>query len=260
MLEESCERINSPACSAPLVSPSLTGSENLGPLAYEMKFLVPEGTASRIQHWARQHLGIDPHADPHRNDGYETTTLYLDTPAFDVYHRTVGFRRRKYRVRRYNNASTLFMECKTRRGDEVAKHRCSLPLEDVARFGTSETDPAWTAVEYHRALLERALRPSCRMTYHRSAFLGKDRSGSLRLTLDREIRGTLSDEWNTTPLATGTRILENEVICELKFRDSLPTLFKNFVAEFGLETSAVSKYRRLLSALGFVPPGESSNV
>src|SRR5262249_34373578 len=131
MSADACEGFNSLPRSGSLVSPSLTGESTAGTIAYEMKFLVSSSMAERIQHWARRQLGIDPHADPQRNDGYQTTTLYLDTPGYDVFHRSAGFRRRKYRVRRYNAASTLFVECKTRRGDEVSKHRCSIPLEEV---------------------------------------------------------------------------------------------------------------------------------
>ena len=258
MLEDVSEGEDSPrfalAPSAPkLVSPSLTGAGE-GPLAYEMKFLVSAAQAERIQHWAKQQLGVDPYANAARNDSYETTTLYLDTPQFSVYHRTPGFRRRKYRVRRYNTANTIFMECKIRRGDEVSKHRCSLPLEEVARFDQPAVAVSWLGAEYHQALLERALRPACLMTYERSAYLSSERAGPLRLTLDRQIRGVPCDAWNATPLANGTPILCDEVICELKFRDTMPLLFKQLVAEFHLEPAAVSKYRRMMAALGCLPP------
>jgi hypothetical protein len=265
MLEESSEHNGFPPSVARLESPSLIGT-GTGATAFEMKFLVTSAQAEQIQRWAREHLGLDPYANAARNDSYETTTLYFDTPHYDVFKRSPGFRRHKFRMRRYNGASTLFAECKTRRGDEVAKQRCTLPLEELARFQDTSPTNDWSGADYHRALWERSLQPSCRMTYDRSAYLGRDRSGAIRLTLDRHIRGTLCNHWQTTPLSDGVTILSDEVICELKFRECMPMLFKQLVANFRLESSSVSKYRRMLTALGLnlpehsVPPEDPNHV
>ena len=40
--------------------------------------------------------------------------MYCDTQALDVFHRTPGYRRRKYRVRRYDEAWDVHLERKVR--------------------------------------------------------------------------------------------------------------------------------------------------
>ena len=86
-----------PATSPSLVTPSLSLAKSRG--AYELKFLVAEDRAREIMDWARTHLAPDPHSDSESNDGYRVNSLYLDTPKFDVFHRTGFCGRRKYRLR-----------------------------------------------------------------------------------------------------------------------------------------------------------------
>ena len=60
---------------------------------FELKFLVTEAVAARVAEWAARHLAPDPHAGGSREDGYRVTSLYLDTPGLDVYHRRGSFGR-----------------------------------------------------------------------------------------------------------------------------------------------------------------------
>src|SRR5438477_9037431 len=85
------------------LSPSLRSRED-GTAAYEVKFLVSEAIAVTIERHAAAGLTLDPHADPKLGNAYHTTTLYCDTPALDVFHRTGAGKNRKYRVRRYGSA------------------------------------------------------------------------------------------------------------------------------------------------------------
>ena len=83
------------------VSPSLISPRG----ASEMKFVVDASIADAIAAWAKQHLAADPRAGE-GDDGYRVNSLYLDTLNFDTYRRQPGFRRRKFRLRRYGNEST----------------------------------------------------------------------------------------------------------------------------------------------------------
>src|SRR4051794_1221515 len=66
-------------------SPSLLSCSGEGP-AFEMKFLLDAGQAGRVETWAADHMPPDAHADPVLGNGYRILSLYLDTPALDVYH------------------------------------------------------------------------------------------------------------------------------------------------------------------------------
>ena len=116
----------------------------------------------------------------------------------------------------------------------------------------SEPDREWPGYWYHRRLQARAIRPVCQIEYQRTARVAMTSQGPIRFTLDDEVRAvpvtglSFSEE-------NGTLLLENQVILELKFRTSMPALFKQLAGEFGLEPQPVSKYRLAAVALGFVP-------
>src|SRR4051794_5163203 len=96
-----------PSGPAEFLSPSLARPAG-GPPPYELKFLLPQAPAQRVEDWARRHLPPDPHANPDRGFAYHTHTLYLDTPRLDVYHRTPSYKRRKFRIRQYAGATAVF--------------------------------------------------------------------------------------------------------------------------------------------------------
>src|SRR5438093_5222453 len=92
-------------------SPSLLPPSPEGP-AYEMKFLLDTDQVGRVEAWAARHMLPDPHADPALGNAYRTLSLYLDTPALDVYHRVKPYRRRKFRIRRYSEEAIVYLERK----------------------------------------------------------------------------------------------------------------------------------------------------
>ena len=237
-----------------LLSPSLEGSARPGAQAFEMKFLLPDTVARELQTWAMQHLSVDAFADPARDYSYQTTTVYLDTPAFDVLMAAPGFRTRKYRLRRYGNEPLVYLERKSRRGDKVKKRRAKVSESELAYFGQTQSDAEspvteW-AGEWFREKVQRLdRRPVCRLTYDRSAFVKSSIEGPLRLTFDRQIRGVLTSDWAPTPVTEGRLILPGEVICEFKFRDALPAVFKQVIADMQLQPASVSKYRRMMQLL-----------
>ena len=78
------------------------------------------------------------------------------------------------------------------------------------------------------------------------AYLGVADGGTVRITLDRNVRGQSTDRWEVEPVGKEPVLLEGQVICEFKFRLALPGVFKAIVAELGLAPSTVSKYRRFM--------------
>jgi VTC domain len=241
-------------------SPSLMQQENPQCHAYEMKFLISRELAAQIQEWSRSHLERDPYANPQRNDSYEIHTLYLDSPNKDMFHRREGYRNEKYRLRNYAQSKQLYLEHKKRRGDRVSKIRSEMELQHWPHTFHRENGHTAALHQYKQTLQAKQLVPSCRMSYERAAYMASDAQGVLRLTLDRHIRGELTNDWQFLPVMAGTNILEEAVICELKFRDTLPQRFKSLIAEFQLQPSAVSKYRRFIqNVLGISPENEPSS-
>ena len=77
------------------LSPSLIASLQPEVPAYELKFTLDAEKAGLVEHWARRHMAPDPHGDPALGGAYRIHSLYLDTPALDVYRArpAVGARR-----------------------------------------------------------------------------------------------------------------------------------------------------------------------
>lgn len=230
-------------------SPSLfDGRGRVGP-AFELKFLVPLAQAQLISDWASRHMTPDPHGDPRLDGAYHTSTLYLDTPGRDVYYRSIGHRRRKFRVRRYGTADAVYLERKTRVGDRVAKRRVAVPHTEIVRLASPMSLVDWPGHWFHRSVLLRRLQPAALITYERRAFQGSGTQGNMRLTLDRDICGTLASEWLTEG-HDRIPLLESHAIVEFKFHGSLPTMFKELAQKHGLSPTIVSKYRLCCNAWG----------
>jgi hypothetical protein len=241
-----------------LESPSLfnPASNGSAPTAYEVKFLLTEEQARAVAERVSGHLNLDPHAEPALGNAYPTTSLYTDTAAFDVFHRNAGYNRDKYRVRRYGDAGPLFVERKTKNGDKVRKHRTRIDVSELSGLGNGRSDANWPGGWFHGEVLERHLRPVCRIAYERVAYMGAGENGAVRLTFDRRVRGVLAGGWEVGPVRAEPVLLADRVICEFKFRLAMPALFKGIVAELGLTPSPVSKYRLFVQTIGLAQPSE----
>jgi hypothetical protein len=232
-----------------LASPSLASPGDGSP-AYELKFLLDEARAQKVEAWAQGRLALDPHGDPALGGAYRTTSLYFDTSELDVYHRAPSYKRRKFRVRRYGPAPWAFLERKSKWGDRVAKRRTAIPDGEVVLLTHPMSLVNWPGHWFHRRLLARRLGPACQIIYQRTAYVGACPESPLRLTLDRRVHGILTDEWSLAPSDGGLPLLTGQVILEFKFRLALPAPFKEVIADFRLSPRTVSKYRLCREAWG----------
>ena len=236
-----------------LVSPGLYRDEAETP-AFEVKFLLTRAEALEVERRLRGRLAPDPHADPALGGAYRVTSVYFDTPTFDVYRRSPGYRRRKYRVRRYGGAPTAFLERKAKRRQQVRKRRVSVPLAELATLAGA-TSADWPGAWFAAQLAKRHLRPVCRVSYERVALIGACAEGPIRVTFDREAHGGPAAGAEPESVADGPRLLEDEVITEFKFLGAMPAAFKEVVEGLRLNPRSVSKYRRCVEAVGLAAGG-----
>lgn len=229
------------------LSPSLVSTDGAVPDAYELKFLVSADQAAQAEAWARQRLMPDQHGDGGR---YLTTSLYCDTTALDVFHRSPGYRRSKYRLRRYGDSDMVYLERKRRWGDRVRKRRDGVPGHELALLAGGEVPLDWPGLWFQRQTRLRAVRPTCRIAYIRTAFMGTSPTGPIRLTLDRDVTGVPARDWNVSPVEHGKSLLRDEVILELKFREVIPQVFLEILAELPSLGEGVSKYRLCVQSWG----------
>jgi hypothetical protein len=223
-----------------------------GGFTSELKFVVDAAVAGRIRDWARERLQADPHGSGPWSDEYRVSSLYFDTEARDVFHRRRSFGRSKYRVRRYAQDTTVFLERKLRNGTRLAKRRTSIEVTALPLISGSTLNGDATAW-FRRRVALRQLRPVCQVSYTRIARTAHTADGPVRLTLDDDISATASDALIFQPHA-GTALLDGRCIVELKYRDRVPAMVKEIVEAFALSPERWSKYRAAAQALGLVPP------
>lgn len=215
----------------------------------EVKFIVSAAAGHDIAAWVREHLTADVHGHGPHQDEYRVTSLYFETAAGDVFHRRGSYGRSKYRIRRYQEEPTAFLERKLRTASLLAKRRTVVPLDVLDRLATHAVGAADPARWFDRRLQIRRLQPVCQVSYLRIARHAQTTAGVARLTLDGQLAALASSRCGFVE-ATGTGLLADEMILELKYRSHVPAAFKRLVEEFRLNPRPASKYRLAARTLG----------
>lgn len=220
-------------------------------IAFELKFELAREQVLRLKDWASRNLRPDPHGD---EGCYRVTSVYCDTPEFDVFHRHEGYRRSKLRLRRYDAAPFVFLERKQRNGDKVKKRRVEIAPEELPQLASymAGTIPptGWEAGWFLEKALKKRFSPVCRVGYNRTAFFGTAGGQGVRLTIDENMVGVPAQGWDAQPLHEGHELLPGSALLELKFQDSIPQLFRELLPELPVQTARVSKYRRCVQVCG----------
>jgi len=231
---------------------------------YEIKFLLGEATAANVMDWARDHMARDPVAACDEHELYPVHSVYLDTPALGVFGRTGALRTRKYRLRRYGNEDTIWLERKAKVRGRVKKRRTAISETELACVYEATPPAHWAGHWFRRRVQLRHLQPVCSVTYERFARVGLTPEGPIRLTLDRAIGGCgLKDAaaagWDVPrgSLAELQR-LHGLCILELKYPTSLPALFKGVMSDFALQPLKVSKFRTCMKT--WVVPDDALDI
>jgi hypothetical protein len=221
--------------------------------ASEIKFLVDPDTAGNIRSWARQMLRADPHGSGYFGDEYRTTSLYFDTKDFAVFRQRGSYGRSKYRIRRYDEGDSAFLERKMRTRRVLSKRRTPVHCQDLSRLADSHEDRKWAGAWFQERLRIRRFSPTIQISYRRTARISETELGTIRLTVDEDLRALPAAGLLFRP-ACGDHVNRNLAIVEFKFRVAMPSIFKRLVEQFAIEPQRVSKYRMAASALGIVPP------
>ena len=220
--------------------------------ARELKFLIDGAQAPALREWARAHLLRDSFGSGPHGDDYTTTSLYFETPAFDVYHRRGSYGRSKFRIRRYGEAEVVFLERKFRTHRLLAKRRTTVPIHEMDHLAAPAPREDWPGYWFHRRVLLRRLSPLIQMSYDRTARIGAADTGTMRMTIDTNLRVLPMPDRAFIP-GVGFPLIEGQCIVELKYRVEVPALFRQLVETFKLAPSPVSKYRIGLGVLDYAP-------
>lgn len=212
---------------------------------HELKFMVSDAQIEQIRYRIKPLMQTDRNQ---QGEFYTITSLYFD----DVNDRCLWEnmdgvdRRSKYRIRIYdNNLECIKLEKKSKvRGMTkkesavLTKEECSLLMDGKFPYGDN------LAMRKQRLFCEMqmlGLQPKSLVEYDRTAFVHP--VGNVRITFDRNIRGTLKvSDFNKgkilmTPLMTmGAHILE------VKYDEFLPEFIYSSLEIGTLQQTAFSKY------------------
>jgi len=134
----------------------------------------------------------------------------------------------------------------------VRKRRTTIQPHDLERLHEKPQN-GWEGFWYHRRVNLRGLQPICAITYLRFAFLALQSPEPLRLTIDEDLIADRANQFHLTRELTGTSLLPEKSILELKYVGDTPMLFKALVDTFHLTPEPVSKYRLAVPSLGLAP-------
>jgi hypothetical protein len=228
------------------LSPSFRADAKSRP-TYETKLILPEALAREVERRLAPQLVLDPHADPARDNSYHIASVYFDTPQLDVYRRAPGYREHKYRLRRYDAGDLAFCERKSKRRGAVRKRRTSVPLDELGLLENGFS-PEWAGSWFAAKVRQKGLAPVCQVSYRRTAYLGCNADGPIRLTFDRALHGLPAAAARFDGESRGTALLPENVIVEFKFQGGMAPAFKETIAALGLTFGPASKYRRCVDA------------
>jgi len=221
-----------------------------------MKYRLPPTLAPLVRQAVLPYVRLDSAS---ARGPYLISSLYLDTPRFDLYNdtREETARRFKLRIRRYVTGP-YFVECKRRLKDVISKIRVAVPQEaypnvllDPRGLEMIRTDrDRRNLAEFIRRMRTCGAEPTCVVKYAREAFVSEvDDYG--RVTFDTELCGRRATGWHVPMHEPGWRPTDggirfglpfSGVILELKCTTAVPLWMSDIVRRFGLIRTGFSKF------------------
>lgn len=225
------------------------------PDRHELKFVIPEGRVEAVRAAIRPFCELDRHCQAAPGHQYVIESLYLDTPARDLYRvsRERRASRFKLRVRRYGpDADRIFFEVKNKDRGMIRKLRAKVPARGwAARLeGASPDDASAAELDFGAKLARYLLRPTVLVRYEREAYVSVV-DDYARVTFDRNVvcQAHPAFDFEADPCAWlsidhpgALKRVHHGVVLELKCTLDAPRWMTRLVETLGLRRMGVSKY------------------
>lgn len=225
------------------------------PRRYELKYVIPEALVDAVREAILPWCTLDRFCAARAERHYTIRSIYLDTPARDLYRRCREGRPRrlKVRMRTYEGGgeAPVFLEVKRKDHGLVLKTRGRIDARAAARLREGPAAGAGPAeLLFHEQLQRHALEPTLIVRYEREAWTSTvDAYG--RVTFDRRITCQPWTRWDFAAPA-GARVsidgglamrqVPRAVLLELKCTVDVPRWMTELVGRLGLVRSGYSKY------------------
>lgn len=239
---------------------------------FELKYVLTERQAVAVREYVWHHVEPDEHSPSDCTAGYSVSSLYLESPARDIYRQAVtgASRRYKLRLRFYDNGpnSPVFAEIKRRVNHVVVKDRAVVshqtalalagsyagwPIETIGTTPAEHTEHEASLSEFVRLRDQIGAVGLVFVSYTREAYVSRHGEYA-RVTFDRDVHGSLYQRGDSLRFPEGgVQPLQGKVVLELKFTDRCPSWMLELVRHFDLERISVAKYVLCLQAAGLAP-------
>lgn len=215
---------------------------------YELKYWVPQHLSPEIRRFVRPFCRLDAHAQGRPGNRYTISSLYLDSPGWELYRTTTeGHHNRfKLRVRSYSDdpAAPVFLEIKKRSNQVVLKTRARVDRDQAIGLltgaPTSTEDPSCR--EFVESARRLGAQPALRVRYEREAYESRG-DDPVRVTLDSSVSYAPTSDPNLSLNGPGWAETPTEgVILEVKFTDRAPRWVTGMIRSLGLERCSIPKY------------------
>lgn len=216
----------------------------------ELKFEVSELELNKIKYRLMPIMQVDRNQEA---DGYLIRSIYFE----DIYNTYMAEnesgvgQRRKYRIRIYNKSSdVIHLEKKSKYHNMTQKEKQVLTKAQCDALISGNWDffrenniieSGTLLEEIYLEALRRQLSPKCIVEYERFAFV--EDVGNVRITFDRNIRGSLRTESFFDNQIIGTPVMPTgRHILEIKYDELLPQYILQAIDIGNLRRQSFSKY------------------
>lgn len=213
----------------------------------EDKYNCTEAQLVMLQ--ARMEAALKPDVNESGPEGCSIVSLYFDDMTDSCLQDTVDGvnRRRKYRIRIYNNSlDVIKLEVKMKRDNRILKHSRIITKEqmeclmrgDCIEDGASPDDPATL---FNLAIRTRGLKPKVIVAYERKAYVYEP--GNVRITFDRNVRASRRVEDFGKKSISYDFLREYDKVLEVKYDELIPGFLLQLLETGSMRQSAYSKYQ-----------------
>lgn len=212
----------------------------------ELKYVLGRGEYAALTQRCQAVMHRDPHAGP--DGAYQIASLYFDDLADTALLQNYAgvSSRAKFRIRLYNNdASSLHLEKKVKRGGLGTKYMCPMTPEQLKMLLAGELD--WMMAtgyplmqELYAHMKNDLLRPKTIVAYKREPFIYGP--GNVRVTFDYDIRSGICARELLDPQVPLVPAAPGKVVMEVKYDAFLPDIIRMILQEGTPRVRAFSKY------------------
>lgn len=216
---------------------------------HELKYIISEGEHKMLATRIKACLKQDYYASLNGGE-YLIRSLYFDDP-FDsaLWEKASGVGSRdKFRIRIYNYSDVVIkLERKHKEGQYIKKDSVSISREDCeaimrGKFECLKHNESPFAMQFYGIFVSNHLRPKVLVDYTREPYVFA--AEDVRVTFDKNVRTAMrcTDLFNPNVVTYPVWDLNNCMILEVKFNESLPLYVQELLTLGASERTAASKY------------------